>query len=379
MNSAKSDQSQSNISTWESIWTKAQNELSAIAIWRLPNQTESHLIVDEQGGKEIHSLALNDLGSGFMVAPFQGSPYFLKADHLIKAELGPNELTLQHQTKEIHRPEDRGIFIKSAKEAIRKIESGDFQKVVLSRISQSKFSDNFSIVQAFQQLCIAYPKAFVSAVYIPQLASTWLCASPEILVEKDQNGIFKTIALAGTQSAVNEQGLPLSVLQASWTHKEIEEQAFVSRYIIDCFKKIRLREYQENGPKTIIAGNLMHLKTEYLVDTEAIQFPALPGIMLSLLHPTSAVCGTPKESAIEWIKEAENHDRGMYSGFIGPVNIDQEIRLFVNLRTVQLEQKQDHILATYFAGCGITEDSEVEKEWLETELKCATLKAIIEK
>jgi isochorismate synthase len=101
--------------------------------------------------------------------------------------------------------------------------------------------------------------------------------------------------------------------------------------------------------------------------------------MLSLLHPTSAVCGTPKESAIEWIKEAENHDRGLYSGFIGPVNIDQEIRLFVNLRTVQLEQKQDQILATYFAGCGITEDSEVEKEWLETELKCATLKAIIEK
>jgi isochorismate synthase len=379
MNSAKSDQIHSKISTWESLWTKAQNELSAIAIWRLPNHTESHLIIDEKGGKEINSLSLNELGSGFMVAPFQGSPYFLNADQLIKGELSPNEISLQHQTKEIHRPEDQIIFIKSAKEAIQKIESGDFQKVVLSRISQSQFSNNFSIVQAFQQLCIAYPKAFVSAVHIPKLASTWLCASPEILVEKDQNGIFKTMALAGTQSAVNEQGLPLSVLQASWTHKEIEEQAFVSRYIIDCFKKIRLREYQENGPKTIIAGNLMHLKTEYLVDTQAIQFPALPGIMLSLLHPTSAVCGTPKESAIEWIKEAETHDRGMYSGYLGPVNIDQEIQLFVNLRTVRLEQKLDHLLATYFAGCGITEDSEVEKEWLETELKCATLKAIIEK
>ena len=139
-----------------------------------------------------------------------------------------------------------------------------------------------------------------------------------------------------------------------------------------------MREYDEIGPKTVIAGNLMHLKTEYVVDTKKVQLPTLSGIMLSLLHPTSAVCGTPKESAIQWIKQAELHDREMYSGYLGPINIDHEIHLFVNLRTVKIEESTDKYLATYYAGCGITEDSNVEKEWLETEMKCETVRSIIE-
>ena len=34
-------------------------------------------------------------------------------------------------------------------------------------------------------------------------------------------------------------------------------------------------------------------------------------------------------------------------------------------------------LATYYAGCGITEDSDPEKEWEETEMKCQTLQRIL--
>lgn len=56
------------------------------------------------------------------------------------------------------------------------------------------------------------------------------------------------MALAGTQPASGENPLK----SAAWTQKEIEEQALVCRYIVDCFKKIRLREYEEHGPKTIM-------------------------------------------------------------------------------------------------------------------------------
>jgi isochorismate synthase len=110
------------------------------------------------------------------------------------------------------------------------------------------------------------------ALYEPVSQQTWLCATPEILVSQDAEGIFKTISLAGTQSAILPDGHVVSSQDARWSQKEIEEQAFVSRYIIECFKKIRLREYIENGPKTIKAGNLLHLKTEYLVDTKALNF-----------------------------------------------------------------------------------------------------------
>jgi len=201
-----------------------------------------------------------------------------------------------------------------------------------------------------------------------------MCATPEILVEQ-KGGIFRTISLAGTQSGVDADGFAIAPSQARWSQKEIEEQAFVSRYIIDCFKKIRLREYAEIGPKTISTGNLLHLKTEYLVDTQAMDFPQLPGLMLGLLHPTSAVCGTPKQEAIDFILATENHGRSMYSGYLGPVNLENATHLFVNLRTVEIKGNQ----AVFYAGCGITEDSDPEKEWQETQMKCQTLQRILMK
>lgn len=377
-NSAKSNQTIS-ITAWEALWLEAQKEHCAMAIWRLPNQEKTSLLIDKEGGKEINSLALKELGQGFIAAPFEGSPFLLQASEIQSGILSPDYQAHAYQTTTIQDTNSKAHFIQKATETVKQIQSGKFQKVVLSRIAQSEFSKEFSILQAFLKLSLAYPKAFVSAFYLPNLQATWLCASPETLVEEDQNGIFKTIALAGTQSALNEKGEALSVQQATWTHKEIEEQAFVSRYIIDCFKKIRLREYDEIGPKTIIAGNLMHLKTEYVVDTKEVQLPALSGIMLSLLHPTSAVCGTPKEAAIQWIKEAELHQREMYSGYLGPININQEIHLFVNLRTVKMEETAHIYRATYYAGCGITEDSAIEKEWLETTMKTETVKSVIEK
>src|SRR5690606_41660887 len=60
--------------------------------------------------------------------------------------------------------------------------------------------------------------------------------------------IFRTVALAGTQAwrpGVDPR-------KVSWTQKEIEEQALVERYIISCFKSVRLREYEEQGPRTVV-------------------------------------------------------------------------------------------------------------------------------
>lgn len=143
----------------------------------------------------------------------------------------------------------------------------------------------------------------------------------------------------------------------------------MSRYIIECFKKIRLREYAESGPQTVKAGNLLHLRTDYKIDTKAVNFPQLSTVMLDLLHPTSAVCGTPKSSALRFIEHYEAYDRTYYSGFLGPVNVNNESHLFVNLRTMKIEGDQ----AILYAGAGITESSVPEQEWNETEMKCQTL------
>ena len=157
--------------------------------------------------------------------------------------------------------------------------------------------------------------------------------------------------------------------EAAWNQKEIEEQAMVSRYIIEQFKIIRLREFIETGPRSVRAGNMIHLKTEYTVDLKKVHFPELGTIMLNLLHPTSAVCGMPKFSSLRFITANEHLNREFYSGYLGPVNMKGMSRLYVNLRCMQILRTR----AVLYAGAGITHDSIPEKEWEETALKCQTL------
>jgi len=95
--------------------------------------------------------------------------------------------------------------------------------------------------------------------------------------------------------------------------------------------------------------------------------------MLHLLHPTSSVCGMPKFPALQFIVANEHLNREFYSGFLGPVNIKGNNQLYVNLRCMQILRTR----VVMYAGAGITHDSDPEKEWDETALKCQTLLDVI--
>ncbi|HLF36267.1 MAG TPA: chorismate-binding protein, partial [Cyclobacteriaceae bacterium] len=184
--------------------------------------------------------------------------------------------------------QNKKYFTDIIKNAVSEIKSGHFDKVVPARYKISPVPGSMHPIHAFVSVARAYPNSFISLVSAPY-TGTWLGASPEVLISIQNNEIFTTAAVAGTQAA--KPGKRLS--EVSWTQKEIEEQALVSRYIINCFKKIRLREFSELGPKTVKAGNLYHLKSLYTVNMIETGFPQLGSVMLKLLHPTSAVCGMP--------------------------------------------------------------------------------------
>ena len=251
------------------------------------------------------------------------------------------------------------------------IRAGEVQKVVSSRAVRRPLQPGFDLLTAAARLRRQYPLAFVSLVSAPG-AGTWLGATPEVLAEVDAKSRFLTMALAGTQPLVPG----LSAYSAIWHQKEIEEQALVARYIVNCFKQLRLREYHETGPRTVVAGQLLHLRTDFSVDLTRVPFPNLGTDMLRLLHPTSAVGGMPKVAALSFIAEHEGYDRAYYSGFLGPVNIAAPgvARLFVNLRCLQLRGAE----AILYAGTGLTADSEPAREWQETELKLQTVAAALQ-
>lgn len=365
-----------------------------VAAWRLPQQTQQHVIIDLNGSGQLPPLPLELLPAGFIAHPFQEqkAAAFIRADVHYTSDAKPTDSASREA---LHRVKDylitandsptpyalspiptvldtdRLSFVDTVAEAVRAIEASRFHKVVPSRQKSITLAADFDLTEAFQRLCAAYPAAFVSAFSIPGVG-TWLGASPETLVSTYRQGgqsIFRTMALAGTQVARGQDALK----HASWRQKEIEEQAMVSRYIVNCFKKIRLREFEENGPKTVAAGNLLHLRTDFTVDMERTNFSDLGSTMLRLLHPTSAVCGMPKEPALEFLCAHERYDRSFFSGYLGPVNVAEETHVFVNLRCAQLLKQR----ALLYAGAGITADSEPEREWEETEMKMNTLLRVI--
>ncbi len=380
------------------IYQTASNLNFPIAIWRLPLSSDISLIVDLSGKSKKVKPELEELNTGFIVAPFhteEETAEFINADLTYNSQNGQlkvnpvckdswtTELFFQRlnadtltgiepvstNTSTIEKEGTKEDYTNLVEKGIDAIKTGAFKKVVLSRRKVIKLNAEFDVIERFCDLCEAYPGAFVNLYQLPN-DQVWLGATPELLISQSSDGIFKTVSLAGTQKAEPDS----NPLEIGWTQKEIEEQAMVGRYIIDCFKKIRLREFEENGPKTVRAANVYHLKSEYIVNTTEVNFPQLGSVMLKLLHPTSAVCGTPKEPSMKFIKDEEGYDRSFYAGFIGPVNMENGSNLFVNLRCMQIIGNQGIL----YAGGGITEHSNAEKEWQETEMKCRTLLNIIE-
>jgi isochorismate synthase len=106
---------------------------------------------------------------------------------------------------------------------------------------------------------------------------------------------------------------------------------------------------------------------------QATNFPQLGSVMLQLLHPTSAVCGMPLDTSLEFLSRNEKYDRQFYAGYLGPVNFNNDTNIFVNLRCAQLLENK----AVLYSGAGVTIDSTPEQEWAETEMKMNTLLNII--
>lgn len=357
---------------------------ASLACWKLPGESNASLLICHDN-ISVSEVRIEEVGSGFIFAPFNpaSEKLFLPATHLFEfngeeikeltsgdllsglPETGGNNL---HLGPKLNSTSASDNYLNLVDDCKRFIESGEVEKVVASRSRKINLSGNQDPIELFQKLCMTYPNAMVSLVSTPE-AGTWIGATPEQLITIDKENIFRTVALAGTRKV--DPSVPIE--KVSWTQKEIEEQALVERYIISAFKKIRLREYDEFGPKTFKAGNLLHLKSVFEVNLNEVRYPDLGTVMLNLLHPTSAVCGMPREKSLNFLLANEGYDRSYYAGYLGPVNIKSETHLFVNIRCMRWLVNE----AILFAGAGITSESEPEAEARECGWKMDTIEKLL--
>jgi isochorismate synthase len=317
-----------------------------------------------QNTDELHQL-IDFAKEGFVFAPFEsGIPCFFPKDKVeIVSEIIKHEELSSEVNFEREDISEKLNFENLISKAISKIKLGICQKIVVSR-KEEIFINSFDIETSFKKGLLLYPTAFRYCMFHPKIG-LWIGATPEQLLQVNENEI-NTVALAGTR---------LKDIASEWKVKEKKEQQVVTDYILENISPFVV-ETTISEPYTVTAGNIQHIKTD--ISAKMNSESSLKNI-IDILHPTPAVCGYPKDKALDFILKNENYKRSFYTGYLGELNYCFKTNklltsdLFVNLRCMQIKDTK----AEVFVGCGITIDSNPEMEYLETKNKSVTMKKIL--
>jgi isochorismate synthase len=240
-------------------------------------------------------------------------------------------------------------------DAVSEIHQHKLDKVIVSRLIRSPRHQDQGLSHILQKLGTMYPHSMVFIIQHDQYGA-WMGATPELLFTKKENK-YNTISLAGTQPFQADG-------EYSWSPKLRHEQELVTDFIVKEIERLNVKEISLDGPKVYLAGPVVHLKTDV-----AFKSGASAEQIAAALHPTPAVCGLPRKSAIDFILSHERHQRRLYTGLFGIDHPNGDADYYVGLRCMQIFP--DHF--ELFVGGGITSESIPDDEWLETEHKSQVL------
>ena len=342
--------------------------MTAFALYRLPHEDHATLIRQTEGEPaEYHSCVELNGRRGFVMAPFQISEkqpiLLIRPDSVETVFVDSGYRESRGQVPDSHIPQEYAIDFANFHS---QLVSGTFRKIVLARCADETSPDDIPPLELFQRACMLYPRMFIALVSTEK-SGCWLTATPEILLEGKAEA-WRTIALAGTMKLEGEQ-LNGEGETVRWSTKNIQEQRIVATYITECLEQFT-GDFHEEGPRTVRAANLVHLRSDFtfvLPDNQHL------GDLLHTLHPTPAVCGLPKRETFEFITHNEHTPRRYYSGFMGMLDPAAETHLYVSLRCMNIEGNRYHL----YAGGGLLKDSQEEQEWAETEAKLETMRRCI--
>lgn len=245
----------------------------------------------------------------------------------------------------------KSAYCDMAREFIYHLQVHNIGKAVLSRVKYAEF-DEGQRLELFRKLTEKFPRAFCYSFDSPLLGK-WIGATPETLI-RIEAGRGETMSLAGTK--------PVSDT-TSWGEKEAHEQQLVTDFLYRELSST-CRDVQISEREELIAGPVKHLVNHFRFTIDMNdQWP-----LIQAIHPTPAVSGFPRPAALECIARFEPHNRRFYAGIIGKIS-SSETNLFVNLRSAQILNNGLYV----YAGGGLTQQSDPESEWEETENKSKTI------
>jgi menaquinone-specific isochorismate synthase len=252
-------------------------------------------------------------------------------------------------------------------EAIKRIDSSQVDKVVLARDLVVESTTKVETIAILKKLAAEYPSTWTFAV------DGLVGATPELLLRLSR-GMVTSRVLAGTipKTGNDEKDLALAASLAR-SSKDLEEHEYAVRSVADALEPFCSSTNVPESPFVLHLANVMHLATDVtgaLIESKQ-RVDAFS--LLQSLHPSAAVCGTPRNIAFDIISEVEGMNRGRYAGPVGWIDASGDGELGIALRSGQITDRQIRI----FAGCGIVAGSNPEKELEESNAKMIAMRSAL--
>jgi menaquinone-specific isochorismate synthase len=244
-------------------------------------------------------------------------------------------------------------------EAVRRINAGDLEKVVLARDLVATADEDVDVRWPLRRLAESYPMCWTFHV------DGLFGATPEMLVRRER-GLVTSRVLAGTirRTGDDERDLALAATLAR-SSKDLEEHEYAVRSVADALAPHCTSMNVPEAPFVLHLPNVMHLATDVAGVTHETGDVASSLTLAEALHPSAAVGGTPTKVAQALITEIEGMDRGRYAGPVGWMDAAGDGEWGIALRSAEVDGARVRL----FAGCGIVADSDPEAELAEAQAK----------
>jgi menaquinone-specific isochorismate synthase len=247
--------------------------------------------------------------------------------------------------------------------ATNRIRAGELEKVVLARDVLVWSEAPFDVPLLLTRLARRFPDCFTFS------CAGLVGATPELLVARSGNDV-RSVVLAGTigrGDGAEDDRLAEGLMSSD---KDLEEHRLAVDSVTEPLGRV-CSDLKVEGPLLLRLANAQHLSTRI---QGVLERDASALELAGLLHPTAAVCGTPRRDAFETIRELEGMDRGRYSGPVGWVDSDGDGEWGIALRCGRFDGARGRL----FAGNGIVGASEPEAELEETRVKLRAMMSALE-
>lgn len=266
----------------------------------------------------------------------------------VKVNFGPGALSAEDWQNQVAK-------------AITEIKNSDLEKVVLARDVVATSDVELPVRAIISNLILNYPNTWTF------LVSNLVGATPELLVRLSKSLVTSRV-LAGTikKSGDEERDLTLAASLAK-SSKDLEEHEYAVRSVADALSPFCSSTNVPEVPFVLHLANVMHLATDVTGVINDSTTPVDIFKVISSLHPSAAVCGTPTDKAKALIKTLEGMARGGYAGPVGWIDARGDGEIGIALRSGELASDRKSI--RIFAGCGIVAGSNPEEEFAESQAK----------